>query len=238
MDNENFIVEVPYVAVSVGGARTQWCYSQYYYLAEEGRVDPEGHGVWTTTLKTKLNGRDDYGMMFYTLTGTSTSRGYPTFLIIFERLSNTTRVHFHRCHPCRSKDGYKIPSNKHIEALYQYMAGNIPASDITGQQGDMIFIRCEGNPVANGAKVAEPITAPDITFESHKMISLEGSLMLYDSEAEEPKNRLGFLYAENGFRVEHPEHENLENLPGGYYEIRRCKSWEANPKAVWSYTID
>lgn len=41
-----------------------------------------------TELELKLNGRDDYGLMFYTLTGTSTATGYPTFLIIFERLEN------------------------------------------------------------------------------------------------------------------------------------------------------
>lgn len=244
-DNENWVVEVPYVAVSVGGARTQWCYSRHYHLAEAGRLDPEGGGIWTSDLRKKLNGRDDYGMMYYTLTGTSSARGYPTFLIIFERLTSVdgvnhiqTRVHFHRCHPCRIKDGVKVPSHRHIEALYQYMAGNIPASDIAGQQGDMIYIKCDGNPIEKGAKVADPVTSTEITFESHRMIATQGTITLYDSQAKEPKNRLGFLYAENGFRVEHPEHENLVDLPGGYYEIRRCKSWEANPKAVWSYSID
>ena len=244
-DNENGTVEVPYVAVSVGGARTQWCYSRHYHLAEEGRLDPEGEGIWTSDLAEKLNGRDDYGMMYYTLTGTSSARGYPTFLIIFERLTSlngsnagTTRVHFHRCHPCRIKDGVKVPSHRHIQALYQYMAGNIPASDIAGQQGDMIYIKCEGNPIENGAKVADPIVSNEITFESHRMIATEGTISLFNSEAKEPKNRLAFLYAEHGFRVEHPEHENLVDLLPGYYEIRRCKSWEANPKAVWSYSHD
>jgi hypothetical protein len=77
-----------------------------------------------------------------------------------------------------------------------------------------------------------------MTFESHQFKSLDGELKLYKSLAKTAGNRLGFLHAPGGLNVEHPEHEWLERLPAGWYEIRRCKSWEANPHAIWTLTID
>jgi len=254
-DNEKGIVEVPYVAVSVSGVRTQWCYSRHFYIFEEGFTDPESGGMVLRDLEPKLNGRDDYGLCYYTLTGTDTARGYPTFLIIFERRQGHTApnrngdsfplttiwVHFHRVRPCRSKDGVKTPACELIEACYQYMAGNIPASDITAQQGDLIFLRVNHDPIAAKAKV-EPETqiAPVLTFESHALRSLnpDVALTLYRSAAKTPQNRLGYVFAPSGLKVTHPEHDHISGLTEGWYEIRRCKSWEANPKAIWSMTID
>jgi len=46
------------------------------------------------------------------------------------------------------------------------------------------------------------------------------------------------LYAPGEFAVRHPEHDDIERLTEGWWEIRRCRSWEANPKAIWSLTID
>lgn len=63
-------------------------------------------------------------------------------------------------------------------------------------------------------------------------------MQLYLSTAKEPKNRLGFLHSGAGFEVTHPEHENIEHVPGGWIEVRRCRSWEANPKSIQSLTID
>lgn len=240
-DNETRVVEIPYVAVSVTGVRTQWCYSRHFYIFEEGFTDPESDGMVTRDFEPKLNGRDDYGLMYYTLTGTDTARGYPTFLVIFERLASKTRVHFHRVRPCRSKNGVVTPACNLIEACYQYMAGNIPAKDITAQQGDLIFIRCDNDPIQAKAKVApDAQTSPVLVFESHSLQSLnsEVSLTLHRSTAKTPQNRLGFVWAPTGLKVGHPEHDDIENLPEGWYEIRRCKSWEANPKAIWSMTID
>ena len=254
-DNETGVVEVPYVAVCVTGVRTQWCYSRHFYIFEEGFTDPESGGGVLRDLEPKLNGRDDYGLCYYTLTGTDTARGYPTFLIIFEKRQGHTEpnrngdsfpktdlfVHFHRVRPCRSKDGVKTPACNLIEACYQYMAGNIPAADITAQQGDIIFIKMGHDPLAAKAKVADdPQTSPTLVFESHALQSLnpDVALTLHRSTAKTPQNRLGFVWAPSGLRVGHPEHDDIEHLSEGWYEIRRCKSWEANPKAIWSLTID
>jgi len=258
-DNVTRTITVPFVAVCVTGVRTQWCYSRHYYVFEEGMIDPESEGVVVSDLEVKLNGRDDYGLMYFTLSGTDTARGYPTFLIIFERLAAKTRVHFHRVHPCRTKDGVKTLACNLVERCYQYMAGNIPAADITAQQGDLIFIKHPNDPIAAGAKVAEPQTSRKaLVFESHAMVPVwdkgqwdgvvtdllagtatEGpKFKLYVSEAKTPKNRLGFLYAPGEFAVRHPEHDDIERLTEGWYEIRRCRSWEANPHAIWSLTID
>lgn len=55
----------------------------------------------------------------------------------------------------------------------------------------------------------------------------------------------GTLYLHHIARADQDEH--LHNHPwnftslilkGGYVEIRRCKSFESNPVAVWSLTID
>jgi len=253
-DNKTCVITVPYVAVCVSGVRTQWCYSRFYHLFEEGFTDPISGGIVTKDFEPKLNGRDDYGLMFYTLTGTDTARGYPTFLIIFERLQRweptgrkkdtclveETRVHFHRVRPQRLKDGKHTPACKLVEACYQYMAGNIPATDITAQQGDLIFIKHPNDPIAAGAKTEPAREGLFLEFESHRFEPVApGALMrLFESTAKTPSNRLGFLWAPGGLRVSHPEHMNIEGLGEGWYEVRRCKSWEANPKAIWSLTID
>ena len=253
VDNKTRTVTVPYVAVCVTGVRTQWCYARHYHVFEQGLTDPESGGIVTKDLEEKLNGRDDYGLCYYTLTGTVTARGYPTFLIIFERLSRKTlaelhaqglpacrtRVHFHRVHPKRLKKGKKTPACQLIEACYQYMAGNIPAEEVAAQQGDLVFLPGT-DPTDSKAKVkTPPLVGAQLEFESHRMVSLDGNpLVLWHSAAKTPKNRLGFVTSTGGIRVVHPEHEDIEGLDAGTYEIRRCRSWEANPQAIWSLTID
>jgi len=246
-DNETCTITVPFVAVCVSGVRTQWCYSRFYHLFEEGFTDPESGGIVLNDFEEKLNGRDDYGLMFYTLTGTDTARGYPTFLIIFERIKHQavsgeilkTRVHFHRVRPQRKKDGKHTPACKLVEACYQYMAGNIPAKDICAQQGDLIFIRHPNDPIAAGAKTEPAREGARLEFESHAFEPVgDAMLRLDESTAKTPKNRLGFLYAPCQFNVVHPEHENLNGMTEGWYEIRRCRSYENNPRQQWSLTID
>jgi len=253
-DNETRIVTVPYVAVCVSGVRTQWCYSQYYYVFEEGMIDPESGGVVVNEIEKGLNGRDDYGLMYFTLTGTMTARGYPTFLIIFERRYKgidiahdpvvKTFVHFHRVHPCRSKNRIRTLACELIGKCYQYMAGNVPAEDVAAQQGDLIFIRHPNDPIKAKAKVEDPKTSSEaLVFESHAMMPIEAAartaeMNLYVSTAKTPKNRLGFLHMDVPWQVKHPEHDDIEEMAPGWWEIRRCRSYENNPRAQWSLTID
>jgi hypothetical protein len=243
VDNETRILTIPYVAVCVSGVRTQWCYSRNYYLFEKGFTDPETGGIVVNDFEVNLNGQgDDYGLMYFTLTGTETARGYPTFLIIFERRVNgTTFVHFHRVRPCRSAKGVKTPACQLIERCYQYMAGNVPATDVTAQQGDLLFIKHGNDPIKAKAKVhPDPETGPSFEFESHRFVSdnPDTSLTMRRSAAKTPRNRMGFIYAPNGLSVRHPEHDDIEGLEEGWYEIRRCKSYENNPVGIWSLTID
>lgn len=251
VDNDERTLTIPYVAVSVSGGRTQWCYSKHYHLFQEGFTDPESGGIVIRDFEEKLNGRDDYGLCYFTLTGTVTARGYPTFLIIFERRQRYsepnrngevhTHVHFHRVRPNRSKNGVQTPACELVEACYQYMAGNVPAETVTGQQGDLIFLEHKGDPLAQKAKVADnPQSAPVMDFESHRFMSdnPEVPLSMHLSTAKSPGNRLGFLHAPAGLTVRHPEHEDIENLKEGWYEIRRCKSYENNPVGIWSMFHD
>jgi hypothetical protein len=244
-DNDTRVVEVPYVAVCVTGQVSQWCYSKEYYVFEEMMIDPISKGVVVNEVEEKLNGRDDYGLMFYTLNGTATATGYPTFLIIFERREQdggSTFVHFHRVHPKRKNNGQWTPACNLIEKVYQYMAGDVPATDVKAQQGDMIYIAHGNDPIKAGAKVEEEVKAARaLNFESHNHIALgEGQeVKLYVSTAKTPKNRLGFIeVGEGGMAVRHPEHDDIDYLSPGWYEVRRCRSWEANPRAIWSLTID
>lgn len=237
-DNETGVVEVPYAAIAIQGRQTTYCYADQYIIAEAGLNDPLGNGVFVDDVVEKLNGRDDYGIMWYTLIGTSRNTGYPTFLVIFERLPRKdldTRVHFHRVHPCRSKKGVATPTSRLIERCYRYMAGNVEASEIDAQQGDLMFIKVD----KPGQAVETPI--PVAAFENHSFVPLGDGVPpvnLIRSVAKAPTNRLGYVNSEKGFRVEHPEHENIEGLEAGWFEVRRCKSWEASPLAVWSLTID
>ena len=234
-DNETRVLTVPYCAMAISGVRTTYCYSLDYQVFEESTVDRESGTPIVNELERKLNGRDDYGLMYYTLTGTITNTGYPAFLIIFERRKQGTHVHFHRVHPCRSKDGHKTPACRLVEECYRYMAGNIRAEEIYAQQGDLIFLKTEQTvEIPEGAKHVKE-------FESHAFKPMEegkGGILLIPNETKSIKNRLGFIYSEGIFMVDHPEHEPIKGIPAGMYEVRRCKSWEANPKAVWVLTID
>lgn len=229
-DNETKTITVPYAGIAIGGRQTTYCYSSHYYVFQENMIDPESNSVITRDLEEKLNGRDDYGLMFYTLDGTARNQGYPTFLVIFERRTAGTFVHFHRVHPNRTKNGINTPACRLVEECYRYMAGNVRAEEIAAQQGDLIFIKDENHKPGELKAVAE--------FESHKFVSQgDNPVMLEANTSTSVKNRLGFVYCDSGFELQHPEHEWLK-LESGWYEVRRCKSFEANPQAVWSYVVD
>jgi hypothetical protein len=246
-DNETGVITIPYAAIQMHGFGTTYCYSDRYYVAEAGMNDPYIHkkgemtgGMFVDDLEIKLNGRDDYGLMWYTLMGSEQNTGYPSFLVIFERLPTrtdlnlSTRVHFHRVHPNRSKNGNPTPTCRLIRECYRYMAGNVKVEEIESQQGDLIFIRRDGP----GKAIEEPVAIA--SFESHSFVPHTGDVpvKLIASMAKSPTNRLGYLHSDVAFKVAHPEHEDIPELAAGWWEVRRCKSWEANPAAVWSYTFD
>lgn len=242
-DNDEGTVTVPYVAMAISGVRTTWCYSERYFVVEEGQEDPifDQGGVYEADLAEKLNGRDDYGLCFFTLTGTDRNTGYPTFLVIFERTTHHgTRVHFHRVHPSRSRgpNGTQTPPNRLIEECYRYMAGNVRAEEIAHQQGDILLIKADGP----GKATSDPV--PVFGFENHAFVPLDapdGScppVRLMRAKAKSRDNLLGWIHAPNGMRMPHPEHESIEDIAPGWYEVRRCKSWEANPTSVWVLNID
>lgn len=243
-DNEAGTITVPYIAMSISGVRTTWCYAEKYFVVEEGLEDPifEAGGVYDADLAEKLNGRDDYGLCSFTLTGTDRNTGYPTFLIIFERTTkHGTRVHFHRVHPSRKRgpNGSETPPNRLIEECYRYMAGNVRAEEILHQQGDLLLVKADGP----GKSVDDPKGLPVYGFENHAFTGNEVDgrrevVRLVRSKAKGRDNLLGWLHAETGMRMPHPEHEPIENIAPGWYELRRCKSWEANPTSVWVLNID
>jgi len=223
VDNENKIVTVPYASLAIGGYQTVYCYSLSYNVIKRGFVLNGNTAMFD--IEEKLNGRDDYGLMFYTLTGTAQGRGYPTFLIIFERLKEKgTRVHFHRTHPCRSKDGDYNPVHNWVPRAYNWIAGNINAKHIAAQQGDLIFVKTDKEII------------PEKTVNSYDSHLFREQLPFQEVSGKD-KYVLGRIIVENGTYIDHPEHETTF-LPMGNYEIRTCRSWEANPKAIWTLNID
>jgi hypothetical protein len=225
VDNENSTVTVPYVSMQIAGYGTTYCYGLNYSVLEKG-FSFNGN-VITKDIEKQLNGRDDYGLMFYTLTGTAQGRGYPTFLIIFERLEKNTRVHFHRTHPMRSKGGDYNPIHNWTIGCYKWMIGNVNFEKIKAQQGDLAFVSTENLDFTGAEKVN--------SYDSH-MFSQPVEFLPYTKK--DKQNVLGYVrIPEPGVFLDHTEHMKRGILPGDY-EIRQCRSWEANPKGIWSLRID
>jgi len=224
VDNEKSEVVVPYVSMRIGGYQTTYCYGLTYSVMKRG-FSYMGNTV-TKDVEKALNGRDDYGLMFYTLTGSSQGRGYPTFLIIFERLIGTTRVHFHRTHPMRSKGGDYNPIHNWTVGCYKWMIGNVNFERIEAQQGDLAFVKIdefpEGEPeMVNG-------------YDSH-LFAEPVEYLPYAKK--DNQNVLGYVRLKKPNAINHTEHMT-RNIKDGVYEIRQCRSWEANPKGIWSLRID
>ena len=224
VDNEEKTVTVPYAALVVsGGYGSSYCYGLDFNVLQKGVVY-KGNTV-TKDVETALNGRDDYGLMFYTLTGSPTAVGYPTFLIIFEHIGPYTKLHFHRVHPTRSKDGEYNSIHNWTKSCYKWMVGNVNFDNIAAQQGDLVFVKTEKFPIEKNDIVTD--------YDSHKFLN-EVEFAPYSKK--EKSNILGYIRTEDNW-IKHPEHAD-RYIPGGIYEIRQCKSWEANPKGIWSLRID
>ncbi len=225
VDNEKCEVIVPYACLKVYGRSTTYTYSLNYSVIHRG-LSIEG-STCTTDVEEKLNGRDDYGLMFYTLTGSETGRGYPTFLIIFERLEKgKTRVHFHRTHPLRSKGGESNPVHNWIRTCYNWMVGNVNLDRVKAQQGDLVFVSVDAIPEGEVTEVN--------SYDSH-MFAKPVRFTPYNRK--ETQNILGYLELSEPTELNHTEHM-IRVIPAGKYELRQCRSWEANPKGIWSLRID
>ena len=222
-DNETNHVVVPYASFHVSGRQTTYCYSHSYHALTRG-MSFNGNAV-VNDLEVKLNGRDDYGLMFYTLTGSFTNRGYPTFLIIFERRDSGTFVHFHRTHPSRSKQGDYNPIHNWIKVCYNWMIGNVPRSKIVAQQGDLAFVKID----PGTRRFEEQVTS----YDNHQF----DRPVLFNDEVPAKQNILGYLRLDAPAKLLHHEHMTID-VPPGTYELRQCKSWEASPRGVWSLRID
>lgn len=226
VDNKNNTVVVPYASLAMGGSYgTTYCYSHTYNVISTG-LGFNGN-VAMADLEEKLNGRDDYGLMFYTLTGSAQGRGYPTFLIIFERLGSGTRVHFHRTHPSRSKQGDYNPIHNWTKVCYNWMVGNVPRDLIRYQQGDLVFVE----DVKEREYPVEPVDAYD-----HHVFDTPVDFCPYSAKSKK-ENILGFIRINKATVLNHTEHESVAMEPGRYV-IRQARSWEANPSGVWSLRID
>lgn len=227
VDNEKKTVVVPYASLALAGYGTTYCYSHNYTVLTKG-FSFNGNVVMND-IEEKLNGRDDYGLMFYTLTGSHNARGYPTFLIIFERRSTGTHVHFHRTHPSRSKDGDYNPIHNWVRVCYNWMAGNVRKERIKYQQGDLVFVEVP----EDEAKLLNF----DSTVNSYDNHAFEKKVHFARYEKKERSNILGYVRLDEKNVLQHHEHEWVDMNPGTY-QIRQCRSWEANPQGVWSLRID
>lgn len=224
VDNDKNEIVVPYVSMKIGGYQTTYCYGLNYQVLDRG-FSFNGNVV-TNSIEKELNGRDDYGLMFYTLTGSAQGQGYPTFLIIFERLDDKTKVHFHRTHPFRSKNGDYNPVHSWTKGCYKWMIGNVNFDKIRAQQGDLAFVEIDNFPDGEITHVN--------SYDNH-MFANEVEFTPYVKK--ETSNVLGYVNLMHDTELKHNEHRN-RIIPKGTYEIRQCRSWEANPKGIWSLRID
>lgn len=224
-DNDSRSIVVPYASLAIPGRQTTYCYSHSYHVIRKGFT--LNGNVCMNDTEAKLNGRDDYGLMFYTLTGSAQGRGYPTFLIIFERHnSGDTTVHFHRTHPCRSKNGDYNTVHNWIRVCYNWMAGNVRAENIKAQQGDLFFVAIDGSDIEFKKKVTD--------YDNHRF---ESAVSFADYEKKAKSNILGYAKVEKDMFLNHNEHDD-EKILAGTYAVHQCRSWEANPRGIWTLNID
>jgi hypothetical protein len=225
VDNDKKTVVVPYASLALHGRQTTYCYSLDYQVLRKG-FSFKGNVVMSD-VEEKLNGRDDYGLMFYTLTGSEQGRGYPTFLIIFERRKNGTHVHFHRTHPSRSKDGDYNPIHNWTRVCYNWMIGNVARENIIAQQGDLAFVKTDDTGKRDFSEMVK-------AYDNHIFAA---PIYFSPNTSASKNNVLGYVKVTEDNTLQHHEHEWV-TIPLGVYEVRQCRSWEANPKGVWSLRID
>jgi hypothetical protein len=221
--------------MGIPGRQTTYCYGLDYNVLQRG-FSFKGNAL-SVDVEKELNGRDDYGLMFYTLTGSEQGRGYPTFLIIFERLTASTRVHFHRTHPMRSKNGEYNPVHNWTKGCYKWMIGNVNFDRIKAQQGDLAFVQIDQFPGVTDTVDPALADGPVRQVNSYDGHMFGKPVLFAPYTKKDRQNVLGYITLDEDIALSH--HEHLPRIiPAGSYEIRQCRSWEANPKGIWSLRID
>ena len=108
------------------------------------------------------------------------------------------------------------------------MAGNVRADDIVAQQGDLLFLKTDQQKHDDLHEVDG--------YDSH-MFSKGKVLFSEPTGKKSDKYAIGYIEVPENNLLSHPEHVEVP-LPKGNYLVRICRSWEANPVAIWTVNID
>ena len=107
------------------------------------------------------------------------------------------------------------------------MIGNVNFDKIKVQQGDLAFVEIDEFDYKG---IFTEVNA----YDNHKFAR---PVKYVEYTKKDRQNILGYFVIEQDTELIHSEHMN-RHVPKGYYELRQCKSWEANPKGIWSLRID
>ena len=130
----------------------------------------------------------------------------------------------------RSKGGDYNPIHNWTVGCYKWMIGNVNFERIKAQQGDLAFVQIDEFP---SIKDIESIKQVD-SYDNHRF---EKPVTFAPYTKKDNQNILGYVQLMEDTVLSHNEHMN-RIIPKGNYEIRQCRSWEANPKGIWSLRID
>lgn len=220
VDNEKRVVYVPYLKDVTYGRQTQYCYAQDYVLVKKGT----SHLGQVCYKDIETHGEHKYGFTYYTLTGTPTARGYPSFLIIFENRDDHYHIHFHRVNPFRTKSGDINPINSWLVTGLQWMYSNTPLEDVVTQQGDQVFVKTDDEFISDGWVN---------NFERHNLESPVEVMTNFNK----PKWTSCRIRVNEPVKLSHPEHLPVV-IPEGIYNVVQCRTWEATPSEISTYNMD
>ena len=107
------------------------------------------------------------------------------------------------------------------------MIGNVAKENIIAQQGDLAFVKTEDTGKRDFSDMVK-------AYDNHIFAA---PIYFSPNTASSKNNVLGYVKLTEDNTLQHHEHEWV-TIPAGVYEVRQCRSWEANPKGVWSLRID
>jgi hypothetical protein len=105
--------------------------------------------------------------------------------------------------------------------------GNVNASLLKAQQGDLYFVDASDQKNLTFSNKVNK-------YDNH---CFEEAVDFAEYLKSAKSNILGYVKLEKDTWLTHNEHDNVL-IPMGIYAIHQCRSWEANPKGVWSLRID